>query len=93
MPDADRHIGEQSERRVASFIREIGWDERFHVHEYIDAGDEVIVVWGVVTHAPLGDIRAEMTQAFVCLFEEGKLRRVRQYLTKEQALEAVGLRE
>jgi ketosteroid isomerase-like protein len=92
LPDAGRHIGEQSvEQRIESYLA-LGWDGQIRVEEYIDAGSEVVVVWRLTGETPLSGVPVEATWHFVCLFENGRLRRIRQYLQREQALEAVGLR-
>jgi ketosteroid isomerase-like protein len=93
LPDAGRHVGHDAVRqRVESFI-EMGWDGQFRVDELIESGDEVIMVWRVVGHAPAGDMPMEFDWVFVLSLEDGKLRRIRQYRSKEEALEAVGLSE
>src|SRR5215211_6722411 len=45
LPDADRHVGEAAVREVVQRAIEMGWDGKVHVQEYIDAGDEVVVIW------------------------------------------------
>jgi ketosteroid isomerase-like protein len=78
---------------MESFL-ETGWDGRFSEQEYLDAGDEVVVVWRGVGRTPHGGgVPLDLTFVHVCLFEAGKLRRVRQYLTRAEALEAAGLSE
>jgi ketosteroid isomerase-like protein len=93
-PDTGRHVGEAAiQERVQSFI-DVGWDGQYRVEEYLDAGDEVIVVWhalGETAHG--GGVPLDLTVAHVCLFEDGKVRRVRQFLSRADALEAVGLSE
>ncbi|MDQ4040158.1 MAG: nuclear transport factor 2 family protein [Actinomycetota bacterium] len=92
LPDAGTHAGEEAARtRVESFL-ELGWDGRFHVQEYIDADEEVVVVWQMRGRSALGDVPWEQTFAFVCAFEHGMLRRVRQYTNLREALEAGAMR-
>jgi ketosteroid isomerase-like protein len=91
LPDADRYVGAEATARVQSFI-EAGWDGKFNVEEYIDAGDEVIVVWRMNATSDAG-ISLGQTLAFAFLFEDQKVRRVQQFMTKNQALEAAGLSE
>jgi ketosteroid isomerase-like protein len=92
-PDADRYVGEAALRkRVVSFAA-VGWDGKFEVQEYLDAGDEVIVMWRAIGSGSVSGVPLDLTLAHVLLFEGGKIRRIRQYLTRAEALEAAGLRE
>jgi ketosteroid isomerase-like protein len=93
-PDADRYLGEAAVRKLIDSYRDLGWDGQFHVQEVVDAGDEVVVIWQVRVRTPHGGgLPLEGTIGHVLLFEDGKVRRIRQYLNKEAALEAAGLRE
>jgi ketosteroid isomerase-like protein len=93
-PDADRYVGEAAVRQIVESYLELGWDGQFRVEEYLDAGEEVVVIWQLrVRTAHGGGFPAEQTFAHVYLFEGGKLRRVRQYMSKAEALEAAGLSE
>lgn len=90
-PDADQYVGEAAFReRVESYLA-IGWDGQFRVEEYVDAGEEVVVIWRVTGRGALGDVPLEAAFGHVWLFEAGRMRRVRQYLSRQEALDAVGL--
>jgi ketosteroid isomerase-like protein len=94
LPDADRYVGEATVRRMIESIKELGWDGQYRVQEYLEAGEEVVVMWQMRLRTPHGGgFPIETTFAHVLLFEGGKVRRVRQFLTKAEALEAAGLRE
>ena len=70
------------------------WDEfRANPDEIIEAQD--IVVTGVTVHARAGKSGMEITDRFFHVFEfrNDKILRIREYLERDQALEAVGLRE
>ena len=91
-PDADRYVGAAAVRgRVQSYI-DLGWDPKFRDPEFLDAGDEVVIIWRAEGRSPHG-LTVEQTIAHVFLFEDGKVRRIRQYLSREEALEAAGLSE
>ena len=93
-PDADRHVGEAAAPKLINSYLELGWDGQYRVQEYLDAGEEVVVIWQAHVRTPHGGgLPLEQTFAHVLFFEGGRVRRVRQYLTREEALEAAGLRE
>ena len=94
MPDADRYVGVAAVReRIESYLG-LGWDGQFHDPEYVDAGEEVVVVWKLAATSPrygtTMPLEAGTTMAQVYLFEGGKVRRCRQYLSREEGLEAAG---
>jgi ketosteroid isomerase-like protein len=62
--------------------------------ELIDAGeDQVIAVWRMSGRAKLSGVEADLTYAAVYTIRDGKIARGREYATREEALEAAGLRE
>jgi ketosteroid isomerase-like protein len=93
-PDADRYFGEAAVRNLVESYKKLGWDGQFHCAEYLDAGQEVVVLWQVAGRAALGGVPIEVPAfGHVYAFEDGKVRRIRQYLTRTEALKAAGLRE
>jgi ketosteroid isomerase-like protein len=62
--------------------------------ELIDAGeDQVIAVLRGSGRAKLSGVETDLTYAALYTIRDGKIARGREYWTKEQALEAAGLRE
>jgi ketosteroid isomerase-like protein len=62
--------------------------------EVIDAGpDQVVAVIRNSGRAKLSGVESDLTFAVVYMLRDGKVARGREYWTKEQALEAAGLRE
>ena len=62
--------------------------------ELIDAGgDKVIAVLRIGGRAKLSGVETDLTFAIVSTGRDGKMVRGREYWTRDQALEAVGLRE
>ena len=62
--------------------------------ELIDAADEqVVTVLRFGGRAKLSGVEADLTFAVVYTLRDGKVARGREYWTKDQALEAAGLRE
>jgi ketosteroid isomerase-like protein len=60
--------------------------------ELLDVGDErVIAVQHVTGRARLSGIETELRYAVVYTLRDGKIVRVKEYRTREQALDAVGL--
>ena len=62
--------------------------------ELIEAGeDKVIAVTRISGRAKLSGVETDLTYAALYTIRDGKVARGREYWTKEQALEAAGLRE
>jgi ketosteroid isomerase-like protein len=62
--------------------------------ELIDAGeDQVIAVGRISGRAKLSGVETDLTSAALYTIRDEKIARGREYWTKEQALEAAGLRE
>jgi ketosteroid isomerase-like protein len=62
--------------------------------EVIDAGeDNVIAVIRISGRAKQSGVEADLTYAALYTFRDGKVARGREYWTREDALEAAGLRE
>ena len=62
--------------------------------ELIDAGeDQVIAIPRISGRAKLSGVETDLTYAALYTIRDGKVARGREYWTKEQALEAAGLRE
>jgi ketosteroid isomerase-like protein len=93
LPDADRYVGKEAVRPKIESYFEIGWDGQFRVEELIDAGEEVVMVWRMLGRAPGSRIPLDFSVAFVLLLEGGRLRRIRWCLSREEALEAAGVRQ
>src|SRR5215216_6304382 len=65
-PDADRYVGEAAVRKLIESYLELGWDGEVQVQEYLDAGEEVVVIWqmrGLTPHG--GGLPLEQTLAHV----------------------------
>jgi ketosteroid isomerase-like protein len=62
--------------------------------ELIDAGeDQVIAVLRIIGRAKLSGVETDLTYAALYTFRNGKIARGREYWTRDEALEAAGLRE
>jgi ketosteroid isomerase-like protein len=69
-------------------------DFRWEPVDLIDAGeDKVIAVTRISGRAKLSGVETDLTYAALYTIRDGKIARGREYWTKEQALEAAGLKE
>jgi ketosteroid isomerase-like protein len=60
--------------------------------EQIDAGDDkVIAVFRISGRAKLSGVETDLTYAALYTFRDGKIKRGREYWTRDEALEAAGL--
>ena len=70
------------------------WDEhRWEVEDWIDAGDDVIAVLRSRGRGKLSGVPVEQRESHVWTLRDGKLRRLRIYASKDEALKAVGVAE
>ena len=68
-------------------------DLRVEPEEVTDAGDQVVAAIRVTARMKASDAAVAMRLSVVWTLRDGKIVRVREYATGEEALEAVGLRE
>jgi ketosteroid isomerase-like protein len=69
------------------------WDLTLEGSEIRDLGDTVVAFCSVTTRGKTSGVELNSPVAYVFEFEEGLGRRVHAYLSREQALKAVGLSE
>jgi len=69
-------------------------DARFEPMDFIDVDDETVVtVFRVLVPGRASEVPVEAEPAYVLALRDGKILRMRAYLHKDQAFEAVGLRD
>jgi ketosteroid isomerase-like protein len=86
--------GRDAMRRYNEELLEIFEDIVLEAEEIIDGGeDRVIVVFRLTGRARLSGVETEMRFTVLCVLRDGRIVRGREYATKEEALEAVGLSE
>jgi len=69
------------------------WESyRIEAEEFIDAGDEVVVLARVRARTRRGGVEMEHAPGAVWTVEGGRIRRIEFYLERSEALEAVGQR-
>jgi ketosteroid isomerase-like protein len=70
------------------------WSEiRWDIEEVIDAGERVLVGLTIVARGEGSGMEITQRSFLVCDFRDGKVVRGGEYLMRDEALEAVGLRE
>ena len=93
LPGAASAYGiEAVERYMRSFAKH--WEQiRFEPQEYVDAGDQVVVVARLVGRGKKSGVEVTRTWAYVWTVLDGKALRMDGYETRSEALKAVGLEE
>ena len=92
-PDPGAFRGHQGVLALNARWRDLLPDFRLEVKEYIDAGEYVIVVGRFYGHAADSDAEVGFDEVLVNKYRDGKAVEVREYRTREEALEAAGLSE
>jgi ketosteroid isomerase-like protein len=70
------------------------WEQiRFEPQEYVDAGDQVVVVARLIGRGKKSGVEVAHTWAYVWTVRERKILRMVGYADRDQALDAVGLAE
>ena len=91
-PDRKVHHGpEGAITAISTWVQ--AWDEwEFEVEDYLDAGDEVVVVTRQRGRGKETGAVVEQPMALVYLLRQGMIVRARAFFDTDQALEAAGLR-
>jgi ketosteroid isomerase-like protein len=92
LPDTETYIGHDGVRALFSRFREVMDDMWFQPDDFILAGEQVLVPlrWGGRGRGS-GVVFEEREEAWTFTVRNGAITRVKEYATKEAALEAVGL--
>ncbi len=70
------------------------WNEiRWDIEEVIDAGEQVLAAFTIVARGKGSGMEITQRSFLVCDVRDGKVWRAREFLHREQALEAAGLSE
>jgi ketosteroid isomerase-like protein len=91
-PDAGTYRGVEGLRAVLA-ERTDAFDFHQQTEKLIDAGDEVVALVRWLGRGHRSGVEAEMQLALVLTLLGGRITRVRFYLNRDEALEAVGLQE
>ena len=92
-PDSRTYTGIPSLRRFVEHLAD-PWTDRFGpavaFDDFIDCGDWVVCPWSARLHGHGSGIEIDVSETYAVLVRGGRIVRVDEYRTVEQALEAVG---
>jgi uncharacterized protein len=92
LPDASVYHGHQGWLDQIAKFREAFSEMSYEPLEFIDAGDKVVAVIRATGVAKVGGIEGEVTYAQVETWRRGKIVKIQYFLSKNEALEAAGVR-
>jgi ketosteroid isomerase-like protein len=93
-PDTElSYRGQEGLRRWYRQMNEIWMDWKFEAERFFDAGDQVVVFVRVSGTARQSGAALAISAAHVLTFRDRRIARTDVFLDREEALEAVGLRE
>src|SRR4029453_16423971 len=92
-PDSETYVGLPALRALMDQLAE-PWTNRFDgavtFERFVDCGDWVVVPWNARIHGKGSGIDIDLYETYAVLVAGGRIRRVEEYRTTEQALDAVG---
>ena len=93
-PDPQTYVGHEGVRQLFASLLDI-WEQGFTVkaHEFIDLGDIVVMPFTAPVQARGSGVALNAEETHVFTMHRGKIVRVREYRTRDDALKAVGLEE
>ena len=93
-PDPQTYVGHEGVRQLIASLLDI-WEQGFTMkaHEFIDLGDVVVVPFTSHVQARGSGVALDAEETHVFTVHDGKIVRVREYRTKDAALQALGMRE
>jgi len=92
-PDPGPFHGHDAVRAMAARWMDVLSDFRMEAKEFIDAGEYVLMPARMLGRIRDSDAEVAVDEVYVNKCRNGKIAEVRECRTKEEALEAVGLRE
>jgi ketosteroid isomerase-like protein len=93
LPDAKVYRGPEEAKEFFRKTQEVFVEVRWEPQEFIDLGHAVVVQTRIVATGRGSEVRTELDETNVFWFRDGMIVRLQAFPTKEQALEAAGLRE
>ena len=92
-PDATVHHGREAVRRDWEQMLALFEDFKLDIEEVFDAGEELVVFLRLSGQGRESGAEVDARMAHMWTIREGRAIRLRQYLDRAEALEAVGLSE
>ena len=92
-PEPGPFQGHEGVSKMAARWLDLLSDLRIEAKEHIDAGEYLVVPVRICGHAPDSDAEVVGEEVFLNKYRDGKIVEVREYRTREEALEAVGISE
>jgi ketosteroid isomerase-like protein len=92
-PEPGPFQGHEGVSKMAARWLDLLPDLRVEVKEYIDAGEYLVVPVRICGHDPDSDADVVGEEVLLNKYRDGRIVEVREYRTREEALEAVGLSE
>ena len=93
MPDRQRHAGKDAFIANMRKVEEAFDELRLEPLEFVDLGEDLVVVISMSGRGRAGGAPVEMTFAQLWSLRDGKAVSLRDYATRAEALEAVGRQE
>ncbi len=93
LPGGGAFVGPAAFRDRIEALGDVFGEVRFEPQEFIDAGERVIVVLRQMARGRASGVTLEQSISHVWLIREGRGIELRVYSGRDQALEAIGLRE
>ena len=91
-PNPQSYCGRDGVRRFAAEISE-AWANRFDdvmkFEDFIDLGDWVVVPWTAPLQGSRSGIEVDVSETYAVRVEDGRIVRVHEYRTRDEAIEAV----
>ena len=92
-PEGNVYRGRDGFRQFLANVEAAWGDFRIETEEFRDLGDTVLVLGRSSARGEGSGALVEANTGWVCVLRKGKVRQFRSFARREQALEAVGLRE
>jgi ketosteroid isomerase-like protein len=93
LPDAQVHRGREAAAKALQAYVDLGGEFEVHVDEFTVVGEEIVAAWWYRGQGTGGRVPWEQQIFHVWLVKDQRLLRLRQFLSRERALEAAGLSE
>jgi ketosteroid isomerase-like protein len=91
-PDSQTYVGIPALRRFVAYLAD-PWSDRFgpavEFEDFIDCGEWVVAPWSATLHGHGSGIEIEVFETYAVLVRGGRITRIDEYRTVEEALAAV----